>query len=185
MAVMGGTFANQSPGVGGSFHMDNRELMEVAWSFEGAPKIVQSETRKAMTLAVSDTRENIRERAPHGETGKIRSGLETRILQTNALRRDVNAVGAAPGITGEVRIPDAKVPYAKWVNNGRGPIRPVIKKWLRFRWHGRIVFTKYVRPKRGVFFMERGLADSKANIDRAFERAADRIADYLAKRSRR
>ncbi len=181
MANVVNTIGQPNYGVGGSFRVDTTDLMKLALNFEQGTKVVQREMLKGMRLATSDTRENIRQVAPNGESGKLKANLETRILQTNSLRSDgVNAMNAGRGITGEVRIQASKVKYAWWVNYGRGAIRPVNKKWLRFRWRGAIVFTKYVKPKAGSFFMERGLSASGGDIARAMHSAADRIVRWIA-----
>lgn len=40
----------------------------------------------------------------------------------------------------------AKAPYAKWVEYGRGPVRPVRAKFLRFRIGGKLIFAKFCKP---------------------------------------
>lgn len=47
------------------------------------------------------------------------------------------------------------VPYAKWVEDGRGPVYPKKAKALRFRPKGssKYVFAKRVGPAKGIHFM--------------------------------
>lgn len=155
--------------VQGAFSVYTGDLVKMAYAMEGAPKVAQRELLNAMRLGTSDTRENIREIAPHGGSGKLRSNLQTRVRQT------------ATEVRGEVFIRGSVVPYAWWADQGRGPVRPVTKKFLRFFVNGQEVFTKFAKAFPGHKFMEKGLKASEGQIQRAIDRAADRIARYLGR----
>jgi hypothetical protein len=48
--------------------------------------------------------------------------------------------------------------YASYVNDGRGEVRPVAKKFLRFWIDGKIIFTKKSRAFIGWHFIEEGIS---------------------------
>lgn len=152
--------------VAGAFSVYTGDILKMAENFEGGPKVAQRELLKGMRLATADTRDNVRQIAPY-KSGKLRSNIDTRVRQE------------ARHITGEVKILGSKVPYAYWVDQGRGPVVPKHKKVLRFWVDGEQVFTKFVKAFPGYHFMERGLKASEGQINRAIDSAADRIARYL------
>lgn len=51
-------------------------------------------------------------------------------------------------------------PYSHWQERGRGPVRPIRAKALRFKPKGlnAFVFAKYVRPDPGGHFFQRALS---------------------------
>src|SRR5690554_5921048 len=48
-----------------------------------------------------------------------------------------------------------KLSYAKYVEYGRGPVRPKRAKALRFKAGGSYIYVKYARPTKGKYFMRR------------------------------
>lgn len=64
------------------------------------------------------------------------------------------------GLSGMLHIP---LDYASYVNDGRGEVRPVIKKFLRFWIDGEIIFTKKSKAFQGWHFIEEGIANYEAS----------------------
>lgn len=155
---------------GRSFEVDTREIMKMAYNFEGGPKVAQREMLRGMRLATEDTRAITRGIMPY-RSGMMQSKMPTKITQS------------ASTITGRIDFTARSAtgfPYPVVMNDGHGGIRPKNKKWLRFRLQsGEIVFTKYVKPFVGLKFAERGLAKSQGAINKAIDGAVDRIIRYL------
>jgi hypothetical protein len=64
-------------------------------------------------------------------------------------------------------------PYAKWVDQGRGPIEARPGSVLRFETRsGEVVFTKRVGPAPAQRFAAKGLADARAGIRSDIQDAA-------------
>lgn len=153
--------------VQGYFSVYTGDILKMAQNFEGGPKVAQRELLKGMRLATADTRSNVRQIAPY-KSGKLRSNIDTTVRQT------------ATEVRGEVKILGSKVPYAYWVDQGRGPVVAKPGKVLRFWVDGEMVFAKFVKAFPGYHFMEKGLKASEGQINRALDAAADRIARYLS-----
>ena len=64
---------------------------------------------------------------------------------TGRLKRSIGFTIGASGLTGKLRADRRVAPYAGWVEYGRGPVRPVRAKFLRFVINGRVIFTKFAR----------------------------------------
>lgn len=45
--------------------------------------------------------------------------------------------------------------HAKWVDDGRGPVRPINCQFLRYYIAGRVIFSKYSKPTKPARFSER------------------------------
>lgn len=148
---------------GRAFSIDYSDLQKAAYSFEQGPKIMQRETLKGMRLAVEDTRKITRQGMPY-KSGKLQANMPTSVIQR------------ASNVEGQIK---AAEKYAIWANDGRGPVRPVNKKFLRFRIDGKEIFTKFVKAFAGYHFMEKGLAASQTAITRAMDNAADRVTRFL------
>lgn len=64
------------------------------------------------------------------------------------------------------------VKYAKWVNDGTGiygsgrPITPKRAKYLRFTIGGRVIFARSVRGQKGQKYVEKTVAQTKAQAAR-------------------
>ena len=54
--------------------------------------------------------------------------------------------------------------YARWVNDGRGPVVAIRARALRFVIDGQVFFRRSVGPSRPVRYAERGLAAAKPAI---------------------
>lgn len=153
-----------------SFDMDTTDIVKMSYNFSQGPKIAQRELLKGMRRAVNDTRAITKQGMPY------KSGLMQEMMPTTV-------VSIANNIQGEIRATarsSAGFPYP-WVSNyGRGAIRPVNKKWLRFRASdGTIVFTKYVKPMAGKFWAEKGLERSRTAIAKRIDVAVDTITRFL------
>jgi hypothetical protein len=63
------------------------------------------------------------------------------------------------------------VKYARWVNDGTGiygsgkPITPKRAKFLRFEWHGRIVFARSVRGQKGQHYVPEAIRRTEARTE--------------------
>lgn len=153
--------------VQGSFSVYTGDVIKMAQTMEGAPKVAQREILRGMRDATSGTRDTVRAIAPH-RSGFLKSNIETKIRQSGS------------GIEGQVLIRGSKVKYAWWADQGRGPVVPKNKKVLRFiAPNGGVVFTKYAKAFPGHKFMERGLKQSQAMIDRTMDKAIERVMRYL------
>lgn len=70
---------------------------------------------------------------------------------TSRLMGSINTTISNGGRRAEV---GTNVKYAKWVEEGRGAIRPVRAKMLRFKLKsGKVVFTKYASPSKPKPFL--------------------------------
>lgn len=153
--------------VQGSFSVYTGDVIKMAQAMEGAPKVAQRELLRGMRTATSDTRDITRGIAPH-RSGKLKANFETQIKQS------------ATGIEGRVLIRGSKVKYAYWADQGRGPVVARPGKVLRFiANNGQVVFTKFAKAFPGHKFMERGLKQSEAHINRAMDQAFERVMRYL------
>lgn len=94
--------------------------------------------------------------------------------RTGHLRRSIAAKPAvwAGGASGEY---GTATPYAKYVEEGRGPVVPVNKKVLRFVIGGRAIFTRYSQPARGHWFMRASLNALRPLVPREYGAAMDRV----------
>jgi hypothetical protein len=60
------------------------------------------------------------------------------------LRRELRVQQTREGLRGTLVL-DSPTPYARWVLGGRGEVRPVNRRFLRFWIRGRLVFARRVR----------------------------------------
>lgn len=76
--------------------------------------------------------------------------------------REENVGRGGDGIAAFIRWP---AEYAKWVDDGRGPVRPVNKQFLRYYIGGRVIFSKYSKPSKPARFSEhaRMVLDTRAS----------------------
>lgn len=78
--------------------------------------------------------------APHRQTGDMEDSVQASLFTANE-----------DGASGSIEV---TVPYASFVDTGRGPVVPVYAKALRFSVGGQTVFATYAGPYEGSRFFE-------------------------------
>lgn len=139
--------------------IDADEVIRLASRFERGPAIVREELTQEMRRATITTANNVKRLTPV-DTGRLRNSMTNRVESGGS------------GVTGEV---GTNVRYARWVEEGRGPV-VARGRALRFEVGGRVLFRKHVGPARGRFMFKRGLEASRSAILAGFRLAAERIA---------
>lgn len=88
-------------------------------------------------------------------------------VNTGRMAEDINVtrLGTGSAMVAAYQV-SADTPYAVYQEEGRGPVRPVRAKALRFspKRSGKIVFSQYAGPVSGIHFMRRA-ADSLTASD--------------------
>jgi hypothetical protein len=119
------------------------------------PQTVRKSPR-AISVAVEEvaweTRRNIRETSPR-KTGALRDSWSKKKIGDLKYNIFTN------------------LKYARWVNDGTGiygsgkPITPKRAKFLRFEWHGRIVYARSVRGQKGQKYVEEAIHHTEARTE--------------------
>lgn len=144
------------------FDIDVSDIQAWAHRVAGAEPIVHQEMTAAMQRSVLTLEGNVKRLAP---------------VKTGTLRRSIVGVVRPGGgtITGVV---GTNVPYARYVEEGRGPV--VAKgRALRFTIGGKTLFRKRVGPAKANPFFRTGFAQSTAAIAREFAQVIPRVAKRL------
>lgn len=100
-------------------------------------------------------------------------------VRTGHLRRSIAmtpavfAGGVATGSWGTA------TPYARYVEEGRGPVVASPGKMLRFTVGGRVLFRKRVGPARGRFMFRKALQRVRPLVQREMSAAISRIVSRL------
>jgi len=70
--------------------------------------------------------------------------------------------------------------YGHFVREGRGPVRPVRAKVLRFKIGGQWIFTQFVKATKPNPYHKRVLEKEQSAVDRIVERMGEKVTTYLA-----
>src|SRR4051812_35666362 len=103
---------------------------------------VSAAIRQAVKDVADETHDKAGSNSPVGKTGKLSKSWQQ--VQLGELKHSIFN----------------NTKYAAWVNDGTGiygsgrPITPKRAKFLRFEWHGRIVFARSVRGQKGQKYVE-------------------------------
>lgn len=92
-------------------------------------------------------------------------------VRTGHLRRSITSRAEAVG-SGAQAIVGTAVPYARWVEEGRGPVVARRGRFLRFEIGGRVIYARQVGPARGQWYMKRALQSNRGTIIRILRKAA-------------
>lgn len=144
------------------FDVDVSQITAWVHTVSGAEPIVHAEMTTAMQRSVLTLEGRAKGLAP---------------VKTGTLRRSITGVVRPGGgtITGVV---GTNVPYARYVEFGRGPV--VAKgRALRFTIGGRVLFRKRVGPAKANPFFRTAFAQSQAAILREFAEVIPRVARRL------
>lgn len=142
-------------------------LDSLFFRMEGAPDVLDRETRQAMEDATNNVRYIVGVLTPV-ETGYLRGSIKT---QTSAYYTELQ---------GRVY---TDVSYAPYVEEGHGEIRPKYGKYLRFRPKGSLdpIYVKRVRPVEGVHMFSGGLELAMPAVRERFRLAMEAVARFIAR----
>jgi hypothetical protein len=99
-------------------------------------------------------------------------------VKTGTLRRSLTHEPARRAGGSVIGAFGSNVPYAKWHNDGRGPV-VARGKALRFTIGGQVFFRKRVGPAKGRRYMEAGAAEIRKRAPAEVAAAARRITAAL------
>jgi hypothetical protein len=123
---------------------------------------IESAIRQGVQDVADKTNKAARSNSPVGKTGKLSKSW--RQVQIGELKHSIFT----------------NLFYARWVNDGTGiygsgrPITPKRARFLRFEWHGRIVFARSVRGQKGKKFAEETTTEMNGRARRIVESAIKR-----------
>ena len=148
-----------------SFNIDTSEIEKMANVFGTSGPMVQSEMRTGMRAAGGHTRDAAAKHIKN-KSGDLAKSGKVEVTLT--------------GKTVEARVRFG-APYARIVNDGRGPVVAQRAKALRFEIDGEVLFRKRVGPAAGVHYLEKGQADAAPKVQAELEATTKRIAANLEK----
>lgn len=135
-----------------SFYIDASEFVTMGNAFASAgariPQLTQPRLVKMGTAVRDNARRNIK-----SKSGRLAGSGKVTPLGTMLVEVRFQAINNG-------------FDYAGAVEFGRGPVRPIRAKVLRFEAGGKTVFTRYAGPAPAQRFLERGLQSSMGQIDR-------------------
>jgi Bacteriophage HK97-gp10, putative tail-component len=135
-----------------AFTIDTSAVERLQRSLAGAEPIIRQEMVAGMQRVALTVEGSAKRFAP---------------VQTGHLRRSITHNVTALGANIIARI-GTNVPYAIYVEEGRGPIVARPGRWLRFTIGGVVIYTKRVGPAKGQHFMKRAIAVNRAAVVREF-----------------
>lgn len=138
--------------------IDASDVLRFAKQAGGAQPVIQRHLVQGVTKAGMLVEGRAKGNAP------VRTGTLRRSITTRAR----GSAGGAEAIVG------TNVPYARWVEEGRGPVVPVRAKVLRFTVGGKVVFTRRAGPAAGRWYMRRAFQASQGHIRSILRQAAER-----------
>lgn len=143
-------------------------LDSLFFRMEGAPDVLDRETRQAMEDATRNVEYIVKVLTPV-ETGYLRGSIKT---QSSANYTELQ---------GRVF---TEVSYAPFVEEGHGEILPKRGKYLRFRPKGSAsyVFARRVRPVEGVHMFSGGMELAMPAVVERFKLAMQAVAKFIATR---
>lgn len=153
-----------------AFHIDIREITRLA---DGMSRESGRITRNELTTAMDKSTKHVETAARarvNNKTGNYSRSFQrqTKVSASGVLGIITNAAKSATGFV-----------YAGALEWGRGPVRAIKAKALRFEIGGRVIFAKSVGPAPAQHIMEFGLRDAEPRIQAEFIAAGDRIAARL------
>lgn len=104
--------------------------------------------------------------------------LETPV-RTGHLRRSIAHVPASFGGGMARGSYGTATPYARYVEEGRGPVVAGPGRMLRFTIGGRVLYRKRVGPARGRFMFRKGLQRLRPLVPREFANVTQRIVSRM------
>jgi hypothetical protein len=146
--------------------VDAGSLVRMAQRYRGAGPIVVDELDKAMTRSVLAVERSSKQLAPV-KTGTLRRSL------THEVR------AGAGGIVGVV---GTNLPYARIVEEGRGPVVARNARVLRFVVNGQVIYRRSVGPAKGKPYLKPALVANRAKIEREFAQVPRRVLARLGAR---
>ena len=141
-----------------SVAIDTSEIDRLAKELHGAERIIDEEMLRGMQRVALQVEASAKSLAP---------------VQTGNLRRSITKNVTAHGQTITARI-GTNVPYARYVEEGRGPIEAGPGKVLRFEIGGQVFYRKRVGPARARPYMKPALIANRAKIVREFQTVVPR-----------
>lgn len=144
--------------------IESPELAEFAHRYANAKTIIEEEMTGGVTRVAQAGEHKAKSLTPY-KTGHLRRS----ITHTPA----VFAGGTAMAMYG------TNVPYARWVEEGRGPVVAKRARALRFTINGRVLFRKRVGPAKGKFYMKRSRDWLEPQLDVEFRAVVVRILRRL------
>lgn len=153
-----------------AFNIDIREITRLADGLSReSGRLVRNELTTAMDKSTTHV-VNASKRRVNNKTGRYSASFQrqTKVSASGVLGIITNAAKSATGFV-----------YAYTLEFGRGPVRALRAKALRFEIGGVVLFRKSVGPAPAQHIMEYGLRDAVPQIDGEFNAARDRIAARL------
>lgn len=144
-----------------SFDIDVGPIVVFAKRMEGMERPVRDELTNAMNDAAEYVRDDAARNAPRGLSGNLGRRMEKVV------------VVRARDLTGRVF---NRLPYARFVHDGRGwvyPRRARVLRWVDRS--GKVVFSRKSRPAKAQPFLTDALARQQPRIRRRFADAQRRI----------
>lgn len=141
-----------------SFQIDTKEVDALARQLSGAEPIIHQEMLAGMTrvaLTIEGT------------------GKELVPVKSGHLRRSISHNITAQGASIVARV-GTNVPYAIYVEEGRGPVEAGPGRMLRFEIGGQVFYRKRVGPAKAKPFMKPALTQNRARIVAEFSTAVPR-----------
>jgi len=135
-----------------SFSIDTSEVERLAKDLTGAERIIDEEMLRGMQRVSLQVEASAKALAP---------------VQTGHLRRSITNQVTAHGKSIVARI-GTNVPYARYVEEGRGPIEAGPGRVLRFEIGGQVFYRKRVGPARPKPYMKPALVANRSRIVREF-----------------
>jgi hypothetical protein len=144
--------------------IDASDVLRLAGKLDGADRVIQRHLVAGVTKAGLLVEGRAKGNAP---------------VKTGTLRRSITTRATSLG-SGAQAIVGTNVPYAKWVEEGRGPV-VARGRALRFEAGGTVIFRKRVGPAAGRWYMRRAFRSSEGQIRAILQQAAaDAAAEVLA-----
>lgn len=145
-----------------SITVDASEVLALASRMAGAPAIIQRHLVQGVTRAGHLVEGRAKGNAPV-KTGHLRRSITTRVS---------GSAGGAQAIVG------TNVPYARWVEEGRGPV-VARGRALRFEVGGKVVFARRVGPAAGRWYMRKAFQASQGQVRTIVRQAAQQAAQEV------
>jgi hypothetical protein len=153
------------PGALLNVHLEVKGLASLMERLAAAPEVMRMESGRAMLESLPVVEADVAIRTP------IVSGRLITSLQTGFSAYGMSAQGTV----------STAVPYAPFVEEGRGPVEARPGHMLRFRGRGgALVFRKRVGPAAGRHMFREGLDAALPWVRELFARAAERVAASIA-----
>ena len=137
--------------------IDASDVLRFAAQMGRAQPIIQKHLTQGVTKAGLLVEGRAKGNAPV-KTGTLRRSITTRAR---------GFAGGAEAIVG------TNVPYARWVEEGRGPVVPVRARVLRFEIGGKVIFTRRAGPAAGRWYMRKAFQSSRGQVQGILRQSAE------------